>query len=177
MNLPTKSDIDRLFDMAATPEPVRRHCLAVAELALDIATRLAAAGVPVDPEFTHSAALLHDVAKGQRRHAEAGADLLAAAGYPEVAHVVAHHMDIRSQTDRLDEKALVFLADKLVQGEARVTLKDRFGIGLNRFADKPEALAGALRRYRDARNVLAAVEDRIGPIERPLPPAHPPGER
>ena len=58
-------------------------CRAVAALATRLARRLKAAGVPLDVHFVRAAALVHDIAKGQPRHAEAGAALLREFGFPE----------------------------------------------------------------------------------------------
>ena len=66
---------------------------------------------------------------------------------------------------RIDESAVVYLADKLIQGEARVWLETRFAPAFTRFAGDAGALAGARQRYADAEAILSAVESRIGPLE------------
>ena len=125
--LPDVAECETMFDAAATPESTRRHGRAVAALATRFARRLQAAGEAIDPDLARAAALVHDIAKGRRRHAEAGAALLREFGFPEVAAPVARHMDLAFDAGRLDEGAVVYLADKLVQGESRVSLETRFG--------------------------------------------------
>jgi putative nucleotidyltransferase with HDIG domain len=162
--VPDVAECETMFDAASTPEATRRHGRAVAALATRFARRLQAAGEAIDPDLARAAALVHDIAKGRRRHAEAGAALLREFGFPEVAAPVARHMNLAFDAGRLDESAVVYLADKLIQGEARVTLESRFGPALDRFASDPSALAGVQRRLDSARAICAAVEARIGPL-------------
>ena len=165
---PDVAECEAMFDAAATPEATRRHGRAVAALATSLARRLQAAGEAIDPDLARAAALVHDIAKGRRRHAEAGAALLREFGFPEVAAPVARHMNF-SFDGRLDESAIVYLADKLVQGETRVSPETRFAPGLDRFAGDPSALAGVRRRLASARAICAAVEARIGSLAIALP--------
>jgi putative nucleotidyltransferase with HDIG domain len=162
--MPDVAECETMFDAASTPEATRRHGRAVAALATRFARRLQAAGEAIDPDLTRVAALVHDIAKGRRRHAEAGAALLREFGFPEVAAPVARHMNLAFDAGRLDECAVVYLADKLVQGETRVSLETRFAPALERFANDPSALAGVQRRLAIARAICAAVEARIGPL-------------
>jgi len=161
---PDVAECETMFDAASTPEATRRHGRAVATLAISFARRLQAAGEAVDPDLARAAALVHDIAKGRRRHAEAGAALLREFGFPEIAAPVARHMNLAFDAGRLDESAVVYLADKLVRGETRVTLETRFAPGLDRFAGDPSALAGVRRRLASARAIAKAFEARIGPL-------------
>jgi putative nucleotidyltransferase with HDIG domain len=162
--VPDVAECEHMFDAASTPEATRRHGRAVAALATSLARRLQAAGEAIDPDLTRAAALVHDIAKGRRRHAEAGAALLREFGFPEIAAPVARHMNLAFDAARLDECAVVYLADKLVQDETRVSLETRFAPTLDRFAGDLTALAGVRRRLASARAIRAAVEARIGPL-------------
>jgi putative nucleotidyltransferase with HDIG domain len=163
---PDPAECEAMLEAAATLQPVRRHSRAVAALAADIARRLRLVGEPVDPDRAQAAAWLHDIAKGLPRHAEAGAAMVAAFGFPELADAVARHTDLGGD-NRLDEAAVVYLADKLVQGEARVSLEARFVPALTRFAGDPMAFAAASRRYAEAKAIEDAIEARIGRIVAP----------
>ena len=163
---PDPVECEAMLEAVGTPEPVRRHVRAVAAVAADIAVRLRAAGAPVDPDLAFAAAWLHDIAKGRPRHAEAGAAIVREFGFPDLADAVARHTDLGGDT-RLDEAAIVYLADKLVQGEARVSLEARFVPALTRFADDPEAFAAARSRYVEAKAIEDAIEARIGRIAPP----------
>ena len=72
------------------------------------------------------------------------------------------HMDFRYDDGHLSPAAIVFLADKLVREDRRIDLAERFRPALERFAGQPEALAGAQRRFDNARRVLVAVEQCTG---------------
>jgi molybdenum cofactor cytidylyltransferase len=165
-NCPDASECQAMLESAATPEPVRRHGGAVAAVAADIARRLRAAGEPIEPDRARAAAWLHDIAKGRPHHAEAGAAMVSAFGFPELADAIERHADLQGER-RLDEAAVVFLADKLVQGERRVSLDDRFAPALMRFVKDPEAFAAANRRYAEANAILEAIEARIGRLDPP----------
>jgi len=167
---PDADECEAMLEAAATPGPIRRHCHAVAALATHIARQLNDAGQPLDVDLVQAAALVHDIAKGRPHHAKAGAALVREFGFLCVAEVVARHMTIDFD-GRIDESALVYLADKLIQGEAPVPLDARFTPALARYAGDTGALAGAMRRYADAVAILSAVESRIGPLDSHAAPA------
>jgi molybdenum cofactor cytidylyltransferase len=169
-DMPDADECEAMLEAAAAPEPVRRHCRAVAALATRLARQLKEAGEPLDADLVQAAALVHDIAKGRPGHAAAGAAQLREFGFPRVADVVARHMTIAFD-GRIDESAVLYLADKLVQGEASVQLETRFAPAFARFARDPEALAGAMRRYAEAQAILSAVESRIGPLDLATAPA------
>lgn len=163
---PDEAECAAMQDAIGTPEPTRRHCAVVAELAVEIAERLVAKGVSIDIDAVRAGALLHDIAKVEPDHAAAGARYVAAFGFADIARIVADHMELAFEPGQpIDERHLVFLADKLIKGERRVSLDERFAIALTAFASNPEALAGALRRRGVVAAVLAVVEAIIGPLD------------
>ena len=166
---PDTDECEVMLEAAATPEPTRAHCRAVAALAVFLARRLQETGASVDVDLVQAAALVHDIAKGQADHAVAGAELVREFGFPAVANVAARHQTIAFDGS-IDESAVVYLADKLVRGETRVSLETRFAPAFKRFAEDPGALAGAKMRYADAQAILAAIEARIGPVDAPPAP-------
>ncbi len=166
---PDPDECEAMLEAAAAPEPVRRHCRAVAALATHLAQRLKDAGQPMDVCLVQAAALVHDIAKGQPDHAEAGAALVREFGFPSTAGVAARHHTY-AFAGHTDEAAVVYLADKLIEGEARVSLAARFAPAFARFANDPAALAGAMRRYADAQAILSALEARIGPVDFQIAP-------
>jgi putative nucleotidyltransferase with HDIG domain len=157
-HLPSAAECEAILEIHGVAEPVRRHGRAVAAVALALSRNLD----NLDPQLVVAAALLHDIAKGQPAHAEAGAALLAGLGYPELAGAVARHMDFDLGDGQLDTAAVVFIADKLVREDRRIPLEARFQPAFERFAGQPEALAGAQRRYQSALKVLHAIEARAG---------------
>lgn len=146
-----------LLHAAGTPARVIAHCRAVAEEALRLADRLPADEAAPDRRLLYAAALLHDVARTEPNHAETGAAWVRALGYPEVADVIALHHDFDG--DRLDEAALLFLADKYVRGTERVSLEERFAASAERCADE-EARAAHDRRYQAAKRLEKQILSR-----------------
>jgi hypothetical protein len=82
--------------------------------------------------------------------------------FPRVAEIVAAHTDLDFSASILDEKAIVFLADKLVRGEQLVTINERFQPALDWFGNNPVALQAVQRRLATAKQVACAVESRLG---------------
>ncbi len=157
-HLPTAAECEAILEVQGVAEPIRRHSRAVAAVAMALARHLD----NIDSHLVAAAGLLHDIAKGQPAHAEAGAALVAMLGYPAVADAIRSHMDLDFDHGIPDEAAVVFIADKLVREDRRVPLEDRFQPAFERFADQPDALAGARRKYQTARSVLDAIESRAG---------------
>lgn len=148
-----------LNHVAQTPEPAQAHCRAVAEVAETLGRALIDAGGHLDLALLTAAARLHDIQRGEPNHAEAGADLLRRQGFPAVADLVVRHMDLESREGRpVNEAEVLFLADKLVKGDRRVTLEDRFEATLARIRDNPDARSAALRRLDRAMAVKRRVE-------------------
>lgn len=157
-HLPTPAECEAILATRLAPEPLRRHGRAVTAVARTITTTLAAHGSELDLNLVLAGGLLHDIAKGQPAHAETGAALVEALGYPAVAGIVRQHMSLRFDGTTADEAAIVFLADKLVSKDKRVSLEQRYRPSFERFRMQPEALAGATRRYETARAILDLVE-------------------
>lgn len=157
-HLPTPAECEAILATRPTSELLRQHGRAVTAVARTIATRLAARGIAIDLNLVLAASLLHDIAKGQPGHAETGAALVEGLGYPVVANVIRQHRSMTFDGATPNEAAVVFLADKLVSKDRRVSLEERYRPTFERFHDQPEALQGATRRYEMARTILAVVE-------------------
>lgn len=162
---PDVAECAAMLEAAGTPAPTRRHIRAVTRLAVTIAERLVAAGVALNVDLVRAAAMLHDIDKGREDHAAAGARRVAAAGYPEVADIVAGHMDMAFQPgDPISERVVVVLSDKLVSGDRVTGLDDRFAATFTRLKEDAAALGAAEAKKASIQRLLDAVEARIGPI-------------
>jgi len=160
---PTAQECHVLLSQIQIATPVLDHSRRVAEVARLLAARLNGAGYSLNVALVTAAGLLHDLAKGQADHAHRAARLLAEWDYPQVAQVVAAHMDIRLQPGQpLDEAQLLYLADKLVQETRIVPLSERLHSYTERFANQPEALDAARRRLGDALAIQERVEAAMG---------------
>lgn len=159
---PTRRECEAIWDRHGLPELRRRHCRQVGELAGRLALHLRGAGLELNTALVVAAGYLHDLAKGQRDHARAGARILQDLGYGDVARVVASHVDIGPLAQAVDESQLVYLADKLVAGERLVTLEERFRPAREKFAAQPEILAAVAQRLQHARIIKQRLEDLLG---------------
>lgn len=126
------------------------HCREVAEKADALCQALADAGIPVRPTLVQQGALLHDIARAEKDHAALGARWLTLLGYPEVAEIVKYHHD--PENPELDEKNIVFLADKL-------PLEARFAASARKCLTQ-EAVQAHRRRYEAAR----ALKEKINAL-------------
>ena len=91
-------------------------------------------------------ALLHDIAKTeclqtQKKHSEVGADFLRTRGYPEIADIVAQHVNLHEgppANHGITEIEIVHYADKRVLHEEIVDLQVRFDYLQERYGRTPE---------------------------------------
>jgi molybdenum cofactor cytidylyltransferase len=152
------------------------HSSRVAQVALRLTQALNKSGCGLDEKLVSAASLLHDLAKGRPNHAATGAQIIAEMGYPSVAPIVAAHMKIEfSEGQSIREQDVVFLADKLVEGDQVVDLEERHQKKLDECATDErvcEAIAARLANSLRLKRKLESLLD--NPIESVL--AEPPEE-
>jgi putative nucleotidyltransferase with HDIG domain len=153
--------------MQILSSPIADHCRAVSRVAMQLAQALEATGATIDIELVRTAALLHDIARTRKNHAEAGARLLAGHGFARLAPIVSAHMDLDVNRDRpVDEAQVVYLADKLVDGDRCVDMGPRFSRQMETYSGNRSALDAIARRWENARHIRTKVERMTGrPIE------------
>jgi CTP:molybdopterin cytidylyltransferase MocA len=157
--IPTYSECIAMLHQYQADGRVMRHGQAVADVARHIAGLLNKAGLNLNLDLVVAGGLVHDLAKGKPNHSRRGGRLINCLGFPALSGIVASHMDMEFSADYvLDEAAVVFLADKLVQGDRVVPLIDRFRPALTRFSGNPEIVISVLHRLHTAE----AIRDRIG---------------
>lgn len=155
-----------LLDRHGVPDRVISHSRVVTALARRIAVLLMQKGVRLDLDVITAAGLLHDLAKGKPRHAEAGMRIIAAWGYPRVAAAVGSHIDIVLADDRpLGEDEILYLADKLVDGIRHVSLETRRLGSRKRYTGNADIEEAIRRRFATASMIKTRIE-RI--LEAPL---------
>ena len=138
--LPDEEEIAALYRKYHTPEPVILHCRAVADRAAELAKATGA-----DPALLHGAAMLHDLCRAAgQEHPQRAAAVLDAAGWPQLAEIVAQHHDLNEEPSV--EAELLALADRLTQGTEPVTPEARFAASKAK-CDDVAALAAWQRRY------------------------------
>jgi len=168
---PDDEDCLDIWNHYGTPDHVRRHCQAVCRQAEGIAGRLAASGVKAEGRLVRSGALLHDVVRAEKDHAEKGAKVLRREGYPAVADIIRRHHDLEcpGSVDFPDgslwlEAAVVYLADKQVKGDRAVPLEERFEDSRKRCLqakDREAALAAHEKRYKQAKRIEKIIQMEI----------------
>ncbi|MBB5348682.1 HD domain-containing protein [Desulfoprunum benzoelyticum] len=143
--IPTRSEAEVLAAMMLS-EPGLDHGRLVGRAAVALALALNARGYGLNIDLVYGAGLLHDVAKGQPHHERRGAEMLSALGLEEIAAIAAVHNDAGSAadpalavTDRLGEKDIVCLADKLFSGPRRVRIETRYAEKLAAAGDNDAA--------------------------------------
>lgn len=167
-DVPDEQTCGAIWDYAATPENVRRHCRCVAEIAMKAAKRCLSQIPEEKRELflmeVQSGALLHDVLRVVPRHGKAGAQLLRQMGYGKPADITEAHQNLNkgrlleelkeldySQHDRFWELLPTFLvygADRLVENDHPCDYEEKSKKKRLRFQNDPEALQ-ALERDRE----------------------------
>lgn len=165
--VPTNRECEALCRRYTVEKRVWDHSRKVAELACCIGRELNREGLRLDLVLIEAGALLHDLARGRKDHAEAGAAILRGMGYAEVAELVSSHMDITvNAAGSITAQEVVYLADKLAEEDQCVTIEARFRAKVERYAGDPEIQRWIARRLENALMIKMRVEDRLGrPVE------------
>jgi len=129
--IPSRAQCDELMARYAMLPNIVDHSLQVMRVALAITDHLKS-GVPVNRDLVIAGALLHDITKTRsletrERHDTSGGDLLRELGFPGIAEIVEHHVIIRDFNPHggLEEREIVYYADKRVMHDTVVTLDER----------------------------------------------------
>lgn len=139
IGIPKKEIVLQILKAKNVPPEIIAHSLAVEKVAMKIAGHAKERDYLIDIDLVSAAALLHDVVREQKRHAEKGAEFVSKLGYDQVAEVIREHMFLsEAATRHIDERAVVFLADKLVKGDKIVSIEERFAERITTFAENPE---------------------------------------
>lgn len=110
-----------LRDSAGMLDHIKSHCDAVAQEALRLAE-----GYDLDTDLIECAALLHDIARLEKKHESVGGRYLDILGYPEIGDIIRQHGELDSV--KVNEATVVFLADKLIRETEHVTIEQRYDI-------------------------------------------------
>ena len=162
--LPTEAECLAMLAMQfATSDPMMQHAKAVARLTQKIAINLKSVRHPIDVELVTACGYLHDIGKGHADHAQYGADLLIELGYPQIASIVATHMDLEyNAQDDITEKEVLFLADKKISGTRTMALDKRLSSKLKKLANNPKGREAAEKRLGTAQKIEQRIYSIIG---------------
>lgn len=179
--IPNESMCREILSWFHVREDTRAHCEAVGRFARALAlacnealqrqeqkndsSRTEDQGRFLNPDLVYAAGLLHDVAKGKADHASDGARWLSHLGHEEVAEIVGDHMDLpEKKLESLNESVIVYLADKMMAKNVKVTVDERFAPKREMFKGNPKALLSLEERYRKAKRAEEMVEALTGPV-------------
>lgn len=115
------------YEETGLPAHIRAHCLAVGELAGELAQKLTEHGACLDVELCRSGGYVHDLCRLSRDHEAAAGAFLRKKGYLALAKTAEGHGGFEEEPETVcEERVLVCLADKLIQEDRRVTLDVRY---------------------------------------------------
>ncbi|MBU1342599.1 MAG: NTP transferase domain-containing protein [Proteobacteria bacterium] len=169
MNIPDKAECQSIIQWVLPGEiALQSHLTRVAETALKLGHAVERGEGGIDKTYKKSrlnldliqaAALLHDIKRKEKNHAQAGSRLLKALGFPQVADIVAEHMTIQPG-NLITEKEIVYLADKLCHGNrVEPDYTKRFK---EKIKQAPDAEIRIFRRYKAAKQIQACIEAATG---------------
>jgi len=133
------------------------HMKSVAEFAKQVSLLLNEKGCNLNINYVYSGALLHDVAKGVKNHAEQGAKIVEGFGYECLMEIIHEHMLLKTEYD-IGEKEIVYLCDKLIKGKALVTLNERFEKAFIKYKNMPDIFEKVNEKYIDVKILREKVE-------------------
>jgi uncharacterized domain HDIG len=137
------------------------HMRSVGEFSKKVAVLLNEKGYNLNISAVQSGGLLHDVGKGKKAHAEEGAKIARKFGYDCLSEIISEHMELKN-FNKIGEKEVVYICDKLFMGTELVSLKKRFEQAWCRYENSPEILENVNKRYVDAVEIKKRIEDILG---------------
>lgn len=151
-----------ILEQSGQPDRVINHCKIVAETAEALALMLSEKGYALDVSLCFRAGLLHDICRTEKKHAVKGKLYLESLGLYREAEIVGTHMGEDLESDVISENTVVCLADKLVAGGERVSVKERFSPAFIKYANDAEILPILKNRYEAALKLEVFVEKILG---------------
>lgn len=137
------------------------HMLSVSEFSKKIAVLLNEKGYDLNINAVQSGGFLHDVGKGKKAHAEEGAKIACSFGYECLSEIISEHMELIN-FNKIGEKEVVYICDKLLMGTELVSLNKRFEQAWSRYENSPEILENVKKRYADAVEIKKRIEGILG---------------
>jgi len=168
--LPNREQAIELLRKNHCPPQVVNHCIAVADLSLETATKLGARGLKINIELVEAGALLHDLGRSKNHtvdHAIVGAQIAKETGLPDpVINIIKRHVgagitDEEAQwlgwpkdnyiPQTLEEKVVSY-ADKLIDQSKRIPIETE--IELLEKENKSEAAQRVRKLHEEITSLL-----------------------
>ena len=142
--IPDRAECDELMVRYSMLPHIVLHSIQVMNVSLAITDNLRS-GVAVNRDLVMAASLLHDITKTKsfttkEHHDSSGGVLLRELGFLSVAEVVEQHVIIHhlNPTGRLEEREIVYYADKRVLHDTIVTIEERVHDLIERYGTTEE---------------------------------------
>lgn len=150
--IPSIRECYRLMDKYHMLAHIKAHSVVVARVARRIARGLREVNPDISVSRITVGALLHDIGKtpslnSGRDHAEMGKQICMENGFEEIAPMVAEHVQLKNY--RLNgagsEEEVVYYADKRVNHDRIVSLKEREAYIIKHYGRNQEKLCGRIK--------------------------------
>ena len=161
--IPSREECNELMVRHSMRPNIVEHSIQVMNVSLAITDNLKN-GVAVNRELVIAAALLHDITKTRslvtnERHDISGAELLREMGFTSIAEIVEQHVVFQNFNLQggLEEREIVYYADKRVNHDKIVTIEERVHYLLKRYGITEEIRGLILQN----KTLVLAVERKI----------------
>jgi uncharacterized protein len=139
--LPNREQAKKLLKQNNCPPRVISHCIAVTDLAQDIARKLQGKGLKIDMQLVEAGAMLHDLGRSKTHtvdHAVVGGQIAQSLGLPDsVVRIIKRHVGAGITAEEAQwlgwpkevyepqtlEEKVVSYADKLIDASKRISIE------------------------------------------------------
>ena len=161
--IPSREECDELMVQHSMRPNIIAHSIQVMHVSLAITDNLKN-GVAVNRGLVIAGALLHDITKTRslktkERHDISGGELLREMGFTSIAEIVEQHVVFQNLNPqgRLEEREIIYYADKSVTHDKIVTIEERVHYLIQRYGNTEEIRSRILQN----KNLVLAVESKI----------------
>lgn len=158
---PDYEECMEILRLSNVKQEVIEHMLSVSEFSKKIAVLLNEKGYDLNINVAYAGGLLHDVGKGKEAHAKEGAKIVCSFGYDCLSEIISEHMELK-YFNKIGEKEVVYICDKLLMGTEVVSLNKRFEQAWSRYENSPHILKNVNKRYADAVEIKKRIEYILG---------------
>lgn len=159
--VPSQRECQGFFDLYRISEQIIRHGQKVAQIGAILGQDLNEKGLSLNLDLIRAGGLLHDIGKGCSNHAQKGGEIILSEGFPLVAEIVSQHMDLICPEINfsIDEKAIIYLADKLVKEDSIISIDKKFNNALIKYGNKEHLIKNINRRKKNAQMIEKKIKD------------------
>ncbi|WP_455538887.1 DVU_1551 family NTP transferase [Terrisporobacter sp.] len=159
-------DCINLLDYFDLPKSIVKHCEKVKEICIDLSEAINKYENCINIDLIKSAALLHDIKRLEKEHDKKGAKLLKDLGYDNISLLVKYHMKLENyMEDEINEKSILYFADKLVIGDEFENIEKRFAEKIKKYDADDAIKKNILKKYNTTLKIKSNIISIIGEVE------------